>query len=46
MLTHEEIDRTTGPDGVADFGLVRPGNWEFLVKAEWDEEGRSLAHER
>jgi len=31
------LDRTTGPDGVADFGLVRPGQYLFDVETPWGE---------
>jgi hypothetical protein len=31
------VDRTTGEDGIADFGLVRPGQHHFVVTAPWGE---------
>jgi hypothetical protein len=35
--TSTSLDRTTGPDGVADFGLVRPGQYLFDVETPWGE---------
>jgi hypothetical protein len=41
LLTYRAMERITDQEGNADFGVVQPGDWEFMVSEEWDDAARS-----
>ena len=40
-LPNRPMERKTDQEGNADFGIVQPGDWEFMVSEEWDAAARS-----